>query len=523
MLDHRRNRQVLDRRGVGVQSLDLNLETRIRGSGVRGSRESRSEPSSPPSFAASPRIRGSKRSCRVWSRHCSCVFPFELARHETHTTTQCPPYDAMSRPRFGRRRRRCCCRHPSGLLRGSKRIERRWLDGRGICLAASTRLGGSVPCGRHSVESGGLTGPAIVDVAATDGAGRARGVFVAGGAARSATFDVLGMQPAGGLAVSGAPNVDTTRVICTSIGCSLPAHRVRIDQKGRTVRRVFIVLLFALLGLTGTTSGAVAAPTPFPPGGQVTTAGEWHCSCGAGRTNPQPDRDVLQQAATCSPSSSSRTSRRGEPVRRQVRGGGIRRAEEGRVRGSSLRLRPCNSRLTGRRISVAPFAELAHRYGDDLAVSRHDFDPLDVGTSWWNDRQTDVWTSRLVGRTIGNGYVITLSRVSVHLHLDNVFADESVQSGIARTRPVPIASEARRSSSLSTATVHPSGVPTAARLPARRLLAPPAAPERACLARATITGAPTIRSTSDSAAARSAASRRGLEPSTPTIRPAATA
>lgn len=39
------------------------------------------------------------------------------------------------------------------------------------------------------------------------------------------------------------------------------------------MRRIFILLLFAIVGLTGTTSAAVAAPTPFPPGGQVTTRG----------------------------------------------------------------------------------------------------------------------------------------------------------------------------------------------------------------------------------------------------------
>jgi len=50
------------------------------------------------------------------------------------------------------------------------------------------------------------------------------------------------------------------------------------------VRRIFILLLFAIVGLTGTTSAAVAAPTPFPPGGQVTTQGEWlGFSCGAGQ------------------------------------------------------------------------------------------------------------------------------------------------------------------------------------------------------------------------------------------------
>jgi hypothetical protein len=50
------------------------------------------------------------------------------------------------------------------------------------------------------------------------------------------------------------------------------------------VRRIFIVLLFALVGLTGTTSAAVAAPTPLPPGGQVTTQGELlGFTCGAGQ------------------------------------------------------------------------------------------------------------------------------------------------------------------------------------------------------------------------------------------------
>jgi hypothetical protein len=50
------------------------------------------------------------------------------------------------------------------------------------------------------------------------------------------------------------------------------------------VRRIVIVLLFMLMGVTGTASAAVAAATEFPPGGQVTTQGQWiNLSCGAGQ------------------------------------------------------------------------------------------------------------------------------------------------------------------------------------------------------------------------------------------------
>jgi hypothetical protein len=57
--------------------------------------------------------------------------------------------------------------------------------------------------------------------------------------------------------------------------------RCSTHQKGRIVRRIFIVLLFALMGVTGTASAAVAAATPFPPGGQATTEGQWiSLSCG---------------------------------------------------------------------------------------------------------------------------------------------------------------------------------------------------------------------------------------------------
>ena len=57
MLDDRRYREVLDGRRVRIQRLDLHLEA-----GVCRSQDAvaaaRSEPSSPPSFAASPRSRG---------------------------------------------------------------------------------------------------------------------------------------------------------------------------------------------------------------------------------------------------------------------------------------------------------------------------------------------------------------------------------------------------------------------------------------------------------------------------------
>ena len=72
------------------------------------------------------------------------------------------------------------------------------------------------------------------------------------------------------------------------------SHR-GIHQKGWTVRRIVIVLLFTLMGVTGTASAAVAAVTPFPPGGQVTTQGQWiSLSCGAGRRSSTRPRSTRQ-------------------------------------------------------------------------------------------------------------------------------------------------------------------------------------------------------------------------------------